>query len=158
MESYVCRPMRQGEQGDACDLVVRVFNEFIAPLYEPEGIQEFMDYVQPDALLRRSMSNHFVLLVTTGREIVGLAEVRDYNHICLLFVDSRFQRRGIGRKLLEKTKELCRGHNPALREITVHSSPNSVPAYEKLGFHRTAAEQVTNGIRFTPMTLELPEP
>ena len=34
------RLMRSGEEAAVCDLVVRVFNEFVAPDYTDEGIRE----------------------------------------------------------------------------------------------------------------------
>jgi hypothetical protein len=37
----------------------------------------------------------------------------------------------------------------------VNASPNSVPAYKKLGFIEEGYEQIKNGIRFAPMALNL---
>ncbi len=38
-------------------------------------------------------------------------------------------------------------------QITVNASPYAVPVYEKLGFQAVDDEQLTDGIRYTPMTL-----
>ena len=52
-EPLIIRPMRSGEETQVVDLVERVFNEFIAPLYTQEGVAEFFKYAQADALAQR---------------------------------------------------------------------------------------------------------
>ena len=149
------RLMRSGEETAVCDLVSRVFAEFVAPDYTDEGIREFMNYAEPNRMVERSQGNHFALVATLLREIVGVIEVRDHTHISLLFVDPRYQRIGIGTELLQRSLEICRSHKPALSEITVNSSPYAVPVYRKLGFRERGAEWEVKGIRFVPMVLEL---
>lgn len=39
--------------------------------------------------------------------------------------------------------------------ITVNSSPFAVPVYHHLGFTDTDSEKVTNGLRYTPMVINL---
>lgn len=64
----------------------------------------------------------------------------------LFFVDGNHHRKGIGRKRFQAALEDC----PAAR-MTVNSFPYAVPNYHSLGFADTDAEQVANGLRFTPM-------
>ena len=153
--SLAYRLMRSGEETAVCDLVVRVFTEFVAPDYSDEGTREFMNYAEPNRMVERSQENHFALVASLLREIVGVIEVRGYAHISLLFVDPRYQRIGIAKELLRRALEICRSHKPALSEITVNSSPYAVPVYRKLGFHERGAEWEVKGIRFIPMVLEL---
>ncbi|NIS25542.1 GNAT family N-acetyltransferase [candidate division KSB1 bacterium] len=153
-ESWHIRPMQSGEEPAVCELVIRVFNDFVAQHYSPQGIAEFLKYVQPDLLRHRSQSNHFVLVATTTDEFVGMIEMRNHRHVSLLFVDKRFQGRGMSRNLLDKASAICHEHEPDLHAVTVHSSPNAVHIYEKLGFRQTESEQTVNGIRFIPMKLE----
>ena len=54
--------------------------------------------------------------------------------------------KGIGKQLWEYLKE-----NSSNDEFTVNSSPFAVPVYHKLGFVDTNTEQLTDGIRYTPM-------
>ena len=149
------RLMNPGEETRVCDLVSLVFNEFVAPLYAQEGVQEFSKYVNPVLLWKRSQENHFVLVATAQDKIVGMIEIRDYNHVSLLFVNKLFQQRGISKKLLGKALEICLQQEPKLAEMSVNSSPNAVQVYEKLGFYQKSPEQIKNGIRFVPMVLEL---
>jgi predicted GNAT family N-acyltransferase len=87
---------------------------------------------------------------------VGAIEVRDYNHISLLFVHMAHQRQGIARELLRRALAICCRYRPSLRQVDVNSSPNAVVAYARLGFRQRGPEQIKNGIRFVPMVLDLP--
>jgi predicted GNAT family N-acyltransferase len=147
--------MNPGEETKVCNLVSRVFNDFVAPLYDQEGVQEFFKYVEPTLLWQRSQENHFVLVATIRDKVVGMIEIRDYNHVSLLFVDRQFQQRGISKELLRRALETCLQHEPKLAEVSVNSSPNAVQVYERLGFYQKKPEQIKNGIRFVPMVLEL---
>ena len=147
--------MQPGEETQVCELITQVFDEFIAPDFSPEGVEEFLKYVQPDALRERSEANHFALVATLGEQIVGVIEIRNHNHISLYFVDQAHLWVGIGKELWRRALAICRRENPELPHISVNSSPYAVPIYEKLGFHQTKAEQVVHGIRFVPMVIEL---
>jgi ribosomal protein S18 acetylase RimI-like enzyme len=87
---------------------------------------------------------------TQGR-MVGAIEVRNWDHISLFFVDGELQRKGIGRELWRRALQACLASRPDGDRITVHSSPNAVEAYRRLGFRVEGAEQTVNGIRFVPM-------
>ena len=156
--SLFYRLMKSGEESMVCALVTHVFNEFVAPDYSDEGAEEFLKYVEPDPLLERYLENHFVLVATLLKEIVGMIEVRDYNHISLLFVDKRFQRIGIGKELLRKSLEICFSHKPGLSHVSVNSSLYAVEVYRKLGFCQQGPRQTVKGICFDPMVLELSGP
>jgi ribosomal protein S18 acetylase RimI-like enzyme len=161
-ETVQYRFMEPSEETGVCNLVIRVFNEFVAHQYSHEGVREFLKYVQPELLLRRSQKNHFVLLATIQGKIVGMIEIRHNRHVSLLFVDKRFQQRGIGRELLRRSLKICKleislKRSPELQGVSVNSSPNSIRIYERIGFRRKGPEQVKNGIRFTQMVLELPK-
>jgi GNAT superfamily N-acetyltransferase len=156
METTVAyRQMQTGEEPVVCDLVARVFESLIEPGFSPEGIQEFLKYVEPGALAQRAQADHFVLVAVARDEIVGMVEVRDHSHVSLFFVDAHYHRRGIGRELIQRALDICRRNRQDLQQIDVNSSPYAVPVYKKLGFRQTGAEQVKNGIRFIPMVLEL---
>ena len=153
--ALLIRPMNPGEETEVCRLVMRVFTEFVAPGYSPEGIKEFRKYVEPAALLKRSDAGHFVWIASVQNQLAGVIEMRHHEHISLLFVDRQFLRRGFARALLFQALAVSRQHNPDLERVTVNSSPYAVPVYEKLGFVQTGPEQVKNGIRFVPMALGL---
>ncbi len=150
------RTMLPGESQAVCEVVIRTFNEFVAPGYSAEGLSSFYQYVTPEALEKRLFEGHFILVAfdTEAKTIVGAIEVRNHNHISLLFVDKAYHRQRIARQLFGRALNNCYRWSPirAMSEgITVNSSPYAVPIYEKLGFKKTGDEQVKNGIRFVPM-------
>ena len=149
------REICKGEEAEACRLVIECFNGFVAPDYSDEGVKEFLKYINPDSMQRRLVNGDFVLVALDGDLLIGIIEVCSNNHVALFFVNKRFQRRGIARRLLELAIRKCREVEKEVNEIDVNSSPYAVEIYEKLGFVRVDAEQLVNGIRFIPMKLKL---
>lgn len=147
--------MKPGEEVAVCDLIIRVFNEFVAPEYSLEGVQEFLRYVEPDLLSKRSKVNHFVIVAVAQDRVVGVVEVRDNDHISLFFVDNQFHQIGIGKALMGKALEICRKDKPYVSHVSVNSSLYAVPIYEKLGFHQSEPRQIRDGMVILPMVLEL---
>jgi len=143
--------MKPGEENEICDLIIQTFNKFIAHLYPQKGVRQFLRYVKPRLLLQRSYANHFVMIAITQEKIVGMIEVRNYEHISLFYVLQEFQMKGISKELLRRSIDICLRCIPDLSQITVNSSPNAVQIYEKLGFNKVSSEQLRNGIIFTPM-------
>lgn len=83
-----------------------------------------------------------------NNKIVGVIATRNNgNHISLFFVDGKYHRQGIGRKLFETILQKSTGE-----KITVNSSSYAVEVYKKLDFESDTDEQIVDGIRFTPMT------
>ena len=77
------------------------------------------------------------------------------NHISIFFVKSKYQGKGIGKNLLKRCISMCKRNNKDLKKITVHSSPNAVEIYKKLGFTKIGKGMVQemNGIRFVGMKI-----
>ncbi|MCJ7738771.1 MAG: GNAT family N-acetyltransferase [Anaerolineae bacterium] len=157
-ESFLIRPMREGEEPDVCALVCRVFDEHVAPLYPPEGITEFKHYVTPDHITARADNDHYVLLVFTQQELVGVIEMRRCEHVSLFFVETRYQSQGVGRRLMNKAIAVCRSQQRDIGSISVNSSLNAQSVYERLGFVAMEPIQTVHGISFVPMRLDLDDP
>lgn len=149
------RPMKPGEEACVVDLILRVFTKFVAHQFSQEGIAEFKKFIRSDALSERMRAGNIMLLAESGHKIIGFIEVRENNHIALLFVESLYQCRGVGKELIRRSIKICKSRKPELHRITVNSSPNAYNAYQKYGFIATDDEKVKNGIRFIPMALIL---
>ena len=147
------RRLKKGEETRVSEFISMVFHGHVASGLSQEGIDEFMKYIRPDEIKRQLKENHVAFIAIHDGSILGVIEVRNNNHVALFFVDGGFQRRGIGKKLLQKALELCRGSDPEFSALTVNASLNSTMAYETLGFEATDVEQCKNGIRFVPMVL-----
>jgi GNAT superfamily N-acetyltransferase len=151
------RIMKHGDETAIVDLVLRVFDEFIAPQYSQEGIAEFNKFACTNALADRFRAGNLILLAESGQDIIGVIEIRNNDHVAMLFVEKYHQRKGIAKELLLRSIETCRKRKPDICRITVNSSPNAFGAYQKIGFKGIRDEKVVNGIRFIPMELSLDE-
>ena len=151
------RPLNPGEETAVSNLVARSFNEFIAPDFSGEGIDEFFKYANPRALAKRSEDSHFVLVAEADGEIAGMIEVREMKHISMLFVDKSHHKKGIGMELLRLALDRIMSGHTSPESVTVHSSRFAVPFYENLGFTRTSEEKIIYGVVHIPMALALPE-
>jgi GNAT superfamily N-acetyltransferase len=153
--AIIYRSLEPGEESEVARLVRRVFNRFVAHEYSEEGVGEFLNYATATNIAQRRAKHHFVLVAETVGKLVGVIEIRDYNHVSLLFVDPRFHRRGIARALMGQALTHCLEHNPELSQVEVNSSPYAVQVYERLGFRQVNTMQERNGIRYVPMILKL---
>jgi GNAT superfamily N-acetyltransferase len=145
--------MQPGQETQVCELVTRVFDEFVAPDFPPEGIREFLSYVQPEALRERSRAGYLTLVAWLDDEMVGVVQMKNHSHVSLYFVEGAHMGKGIGRELWRRALAISRRQRPDLVEITVNASLYAVPIYQKLGFRQTKPEQVVNGIRVVPMAV-----
>lgn len=146
MQDITVRELERGECSKALTLVWRVFQEYEAPDYTKEGVEEFYRSICDEKYL-----SELCLYGAFDREVlVGVLATRcGGTHIALFFVDGKYHRRGIGKKLFQTAWAKC-----SFGKMTVNSSPYAVLIYRKLGFSDTDTEQVVNGLRFTPMRLE----
>jgi predicted N-acetyltransferase YhbS len=133
-------------------LVRQVFDEHVAASFGPEGIAEMHEHVAPEAIAERA-TTHLTLVAREGGEEVGVIEVRNSDHISMLFVKTALMGKGIASALVEVAEEVCRA---AGREaMTVNSSLNAQSYYERMGFRPTDEPQRLHGFAFVPMEKRL---
>jgi hypothetical protein len=152
-ETIVYREMNPGEERAVCDLVSKVFNEFVSPDYEQEGIEEFFRFANPDAMEERMQSGGFVLVAYQADDLVGMLEFFPPDMIAMLFVT--IQHQGVAKELLAQAINKVRVLNPESPKLTVHSSRYAEPIYKKMGFYKTGNTTTENGITYVPMELLL---
>lgn len=143
-----------GEEQRVLDLVRQVFDSNVAPAYSRQGNEEFYKYLKLEDFLQRIQTNHQIFVAKDSMsQVVGVIEIRNSCHISLLFVRDDLQRSGIGRALVEQAIAVAK--SAGVGSMTVNSSPNAVSGYESFGFRKTAEEQIINGIKFIPMTMNV---
>jgi GNAT superfamily N-acetyltransferase len=144
-----------GEEVRISNLIRTVFDEFVAPGYSDAGNNFFYDYIGPKKILERFLQGNIVLTAQNNGKIIGFIEVRDGNHISLLFVDKSWHKKGIAKSLVAKAITLSRGKDKSMRCFEVNASPYSEKIYAQMGFKKTAEIQDVNGMKFVPMVLGL---
>ena len=129
----------------ALELVFNTFLQYEAPDYPEEGIETFKNSV----IYNNDYINNTLLYgAFEGNTILGVIATRNQgNHIALFFVDGQYHRQGIGKRLFHAVIE-----NSSSNIITVNSSPYAVEVYHRLGFVDTSPEQISDGMRYTPMS------
>ena len=132
---------------DAQRLIWETFMIFEAPDYAQEGIDMFKKCLYDPAFLAQ-LTFYGAYRDTT---LLGVLAMREGGrHISMFFVRPDCQQQGIGRQLFDYTLK-----NTPLQSISVNASPFAVGIYKKLGFRATDAEQLADGIRYTPMVYNM---
>jgi GNAT superfamily N-acetyltransferase len=153
VSSIIYRQIQPSETATVSSRACEVFDQFVAPHYQTEGVAEFHRYASVEALSQRHKSGHITLVAEHSGELAGMLHLRTPVHVSMLFVQSSRQRGGIARGLLAAAGALA-GETDC--EFTVSSSPNAISAYQRLGFRITGPEQCVHGIRFVPMQRRSP--
>ncbi len=133
---------------NALNLVMKIFLEYEAPDYSTKGIETFKNSV---ILNQEYLSTLTFYGAYQNSNLLGVIATRNNgSHIALFFVDGAYHGQGIGRSLLNTVLE-----NSPSNEMTVNSSPFAISIYHHFGFIDTDTEQITDGIKYTPMKLIL---
>lgn len=141
------RELIESEFDTALQLAWTVFQEYESPDYSEQGVQAFWNSIHDADYIKMLR----IYGAFENKNMVGMFATRSSgNHVALFFVDGMYHRKGIGRQLFEKA---CSDNTSGT--MTVNSSPYAVEVYHHLGFIDTDTEQVTDGIRYTPMVYHL---
>ena len=137
------KKIENSHTADAIDLIWTTFLQFEAPDYSDEGIKSFKDFIENKEIVK---SLEF-FGAYENEELKGVIATKENRKpICCFFVKAQYHRQGIGRQLWEHIL------NHSSHQIyTVNSSPFAVPIYHRLGFVDLDSEQLSNGMKYTPM-------
>lgn len=143
--------LQKNDITNALDLVWKVFEEFQAPDYSKQGIEEFRKFISYNSIIEQFTTGELYLWgCIDNDELTGVIATRGINHICMMFVNKEYHRQGRASSLFQIVEERCKGEDN-ISTITVNSSPYAIDVYHHLGFCDTDRELTVNGIRFTPM-------
>lgn len=136
------RRLNAAELTPALELAWQVFCQFEAPAYGPEGTAEFRAILDDEEQIRKlDFYGAFA-----GEELLGVLAMRPPRHVSLFFVRADCHRQGVGRSLFDTMRRKY-----GRPDFTVNAAPYALEFYRHLGFAPTAPEQITRGIRYTPM-------
>ncbi len=152
---YRISPLKSKDWDMAMQLAWDTFLVYEAPEYVPEGIKNFHEFVKGDELRNMFVLGEYRAWGAYDEEdtVVGILGIRKHWHISLLFTESRLHHQGIGTALLKTAFDEAR--QEGVTQLTVNSSPYAVEFYHKIGFTDLDHERTTDGIRYTPMSIEL---
>jgi len=152
------RPIAEADIPAAAALLRRAAEEFILHESTPEGAARFLAEQGEDGLRRFIAAGYVYHVAVADGELAGFIGIRGRSHVYGLYVDKRWQRCGIARRLWDTARAVALagvgGDDPGAHpgEFTVNASNYAVALYEALGFERTAPMQV-GIVRYNPMRL-----
>lgn len=147
MKLVKIRKILKEEMKKALELVWKVFLKYEAPDYTEEGIKEFKKTIDDVSWIE---ARDFYGAYDESNKILGVIATKDVTHIALFFVDGKYHKQGIEKKLYYKVESLNNNEF-----FTVNSSPYAHEVYKHLGFIDTDKEQSIKGLRFYPMKKNL---
>ncbi|MFZ5555232.1 MAG: GNAT family N-acetyltransferase [Pseudomonadota bacterium] len=130
----VVRDMRPDEADAVARLVLSSFEEFVAKDFDDHGHASFEKFASAGGLRARQRHGYLTLVAEIHGAPRGVVQVRPPSHVVALYVEERFQRMGIGRRLMRAVIERIRVAHPGAAFVTVASSENALPFYRHLGF------------------------
>jgi GNAT superfamily N-acetyltransferase len=151
-DAITIQPFDQGTAVEVSALVRQVFDEHVAPSFGPEGVAEMHRHVAPEAITDRART-HSTFVAWQQGQPVGVIEVRDADHVSMLFVRTSHMGLGIASALLARAEEACRAAGRP--KMTVHSSLNAQTFYERLGFVARSEPQHVHGFSFLSMEKDI---
>jgi GNAT superfamily N-acetyltransferase len=149
--------IRKFEHGDAvpcAKLIYNVFEKYNGDDYFfKSGITDVLDSLDvnklsPEDVLMIFKNSRIVYVVTVKEKIVGVIRGSE-NKITSLMVDGKFQKQGIGKKLLSRFERKAK--NLGSEYIKIKSSLFAVGFYQGLGFKKTTGIRNFQGLKIFNM-------
>jgi GNAT superfamily N-acetyltransferase len=134
----------------------RVVRRWVLPDQPRKIGRELLSRLSARMLRQRIMEGQRFHLAYLGDVLVGVAAMRDDRHLLHFYVGTRYQGRGIARRLWRRALQ------DAIRRagtqcFTLNATRCAVPVYLRLGFCVDGPERPSpNGVMTTPMSLRLP--
>jgi GNAT superfamily N-acetyltransferase len=124
--------------------------EFIVHESSREGACTFLRENDEAGMRGHVAAGHVYHVAVDGGAIAGFIAIRANSHVFHMFIDKRWHRQGLARRLWEvaRAATLARGGSGS---FTVNASNFAVPVYTSFGFERTAPTQCVKGLYFNPM-------
>jgi len=140
------RKMTQEDLPDASALCLEAFMQAVAPSLSAQGVETFGKVAAQEAFAERMAGDNLMLVCVAEETLAGLIELKEGRHVAMLFVSPDWQRRGVGRRLVNAALEQARAE-----VVTVRASLSSVTAYERYGFALAGDVGEFAGLVYQPM-------
>ncbi|WP_406821830.1 GNAT family N-acetyltransferase [Pseudomonas sp. KnCO4] len=145
------RPLTHDDLPHASALCLDAFTQAVAPTLPAQGVATFARVAAAEAFAERMQGDNLILVGVMDGAMVGLVELKQGSHVAMLFIAPRWQRQGIGARLMNAALEHARAE-----VVTVRASLPSVPAYQHYGFTLAGEVNAFAGMVYQPMEKRLP--
>lgn len=159
MSGYALR-IRLAQLDDARAIGIlsrRVVQRWVLPDQPRKIGRELLERLTARALRQSIIEGQRFHLAYLGEVLVGVAAMRDDSHLIHFYVSTRYQGRGIARRLWQRTLQDA-VRRAGTRRFTLNATRCAVPVYARFGFRADGPERPSPmGVLTTPMTLRVPE-
>ncbi|OGM02469.1 hypothetical protein A3K72_02880 [Candidatus Woesearchaeota archaeon RBG_13_36_6] len=135
-------------------LIKLVIDKVVAEYYSPDIIRIWKDYVSLPKL-EAEFKDMLFLVYEVDNSIVGVGAMRGA-HIEKVYVDPNYQRRGIGRYLMQRLEGFAK--NNWVVECDLNSTCNAIDFCKRIGYKDMGPITMTHGglsVTFTRMTKQI---
>lgn len=137
----------------AVQLARDVFATCVAPDYSQEGAAVYLSGLDSQAIQEQWAAGKLHIWGAVEENyLVAMCVLKDNGNITMLYVLPQYQRRGIGRSLIEVMRSFCM-QNKSMTRMTARVVPGAVQAYMHCGFRIVSGEHVESGMRVVPMEM-----
>ncbi len=137
------------DQTEILNLAELVNEKYVIPKLNEQGKKAMRKARKPDILQVTNPDIYTAIKAMVGNEIIGYIAWRQKHYIAQLYVKSKYQGHGVGKRLVEEVQK-----NSDADYIKLKASVNAIEFYTKIGFVATSKELNINGIRYVPMQLK----
>ena len=148
--SVKIRELEEKDLEAVSEICMDSFSKSVAGTLTVEGISTFSKIASSDSFLNRMKEDNVILVAECNGRIEGVVELKEGRHVAMLFVEPKYQNKGVGKKLLSSVLSYAR-----VDTVTVSASLSSVPAYKKYGFECKGDISESAGLAYQPMEVEL---
>lgn len=131
-------------------LIVQSISTHIAPTLSENGTRHLLSHMDLTSIASFLGGDFRYYVAEEDETILAVSAVKGQAHLYHLFVRYNRLGQGIGRLLWNHTQqEILK--DPAVQQITVNASMNSIAFYQRLGFSNNGELIQQHEVRFQPM-------
>jgi len=149
--------IRKAIATDAAKVSELIYSHMHLFLVDPDGAgaENFLQKSTPAGLADFMLQLNINYLIGEYEGVFcGAVAVRNHSHLQHLYIVPAYQRRGLGKYLLETARDqaIAEGN---LGEFTVNAVLSAIPFYKRMGFEAVGEVSLAGGLRFQPMRLSI---
>ena len=153
MPEITYRTARKGDAQSISTLILDSQRAYCFHEYTEDGQKLMLRSCGKEAIKSYIERGDVYYVAIDENTIIGVAGIRDNDHLTCNFVNASYHRRGISKELWRlATEECCCRGNPG--SYNLRASTYAIPVYEKWGFVKTGPVDQEHGITSTPMELK----
>lgn len=130
-------------------LIDAVTRPLLAPLCTAAELERWHASVRPSRLAELNRSGVRFFVAEVRGELAGVAALRDHHHVYHLYVEDRFRRIGVARRLWARL--LLQAESEGAQALYVNAWVDAVPVYSSFGFIAVGSPTSSDGAPRQPM-------